>query len=108
MDDLQIHIQEDLAGSLRGDVRCDPLTVSMYSTDGSLYQVPPTGVVWPRDRDDVVAVARFAAENNLPLHPRGAGSGIAGSALGGGLVVDFSRYMRRILEIGESTVRVEP
>ncbi|MCA9116616.1 MAG: FAD-binding protein [Planctomycetaceae bacterium] len=80
----------------------------MYSTDGSLYQVPPTGVVWPRDRDDVVAVARFAAENNLPLHPRGAGSGIAGSALGGGLVIDFSRYMRRILEIGESTVRVEP
>ena len=108
MDDLQVRIQEDLAGALRGEVRCDPLTTSMYATDGSLYQVQPAGVAWPHDRDDVVALARYAAERNLPLIPRGAGSGIAGSAVGEGLVVDFSRTMNRVLSIDETTVRVEP
>ncbi|MBW3539612.1 MAG: anaerobic glycerol-3-phosphate dehydrogenase subunit C [Planctomycetes bacterium] len=108
MDDLQRRILEDLTGLIRGEIRCDPLTVSMYASDGSLYQVRPLGVVWPRNRDDVVLVARYAAEKNVPLVARGAGTSVAGCPLGPGLIVDFSRYMRRILHIGDSTVRVEP
>lgn len=108
MDEQQRHIMEDLSGLLKGEVRCDPLTVSMYSTDASLYQVAPLGVVYPRDGEDVVTVARYSAETQIPLIPRGAGTGLAGGAVGSGLIVDFSRYMHRIEEIGSETVRIQP
>src|SRR5258708_4186916 len=80
----------------------------MYATDGSLYHVPPLGAVAPRHRDDVVALVKYAAQERIPLVPRGAGTGLAGESLGQGLVVDFSRHMRQIEAIGETTVRVQP
>lgn len=108
MDERRQRLIEDLAGLLKGEIRCDALTVAQYASDASLYQVPPLGVVYPRDRDDVVAVARYAAEQHVPLVPRGAGSGVAGGAVGSGLVVDFSRFMRRIETVGDETIRVQP
>ena len=108
MDERRRRVIEDLSGALKGELRCDPLTVAMYASDASLYQIAPLGVVYPRDRDDVVLLARYSAEMDLPLVARGAGSGLAGSSLGSGLVIDFSRHMRRIEEIGEATVRVQP
>ena len=56
----------------------------------------------------MVAVVRYAAENKLPIHARGAGTGLAGESLGTGIVVDFSRYMRRILRTDADSVRLQP
>ena len=89
MDDLRRRIVEDLSGLLEGELRCDPLSVSMYASDGSLYQIAPLGVAYPKHRDDVVTLSRYAAEANIPLIARGAGTGIAGSVLGSGLFVDY-------------------
>ncbi len=100
-------IQEDLRGQIAGDVHCDDLFVQLYASDGSIYEIPPLGVVRPRSVDDVVATVRYAAANEISLHARGSGSGLAGGALGRGLVVDFSRYLHRVLKVGEDTVRVE-
>jgi len=108
VEDRRSRIIEDLTPELQGEIRCDPLTVSMYSTDGSLYQMPPVGVVFPKHREDVVAVVRYAAQEKIPLIPRGAGTGLAGESLGPGLVLDFSRHMRQIESIGATTVRVQP
>lgn len=108
MEDRRPRIIEDLTPVLQGEIRCDPLTVSMYSSDGSLYQMPPLGVVFPRHRDDVIALVKYAAQERIPLIPRGAGTGLAGESLGVGLVVDFSRHMRQIEAIGPTTVRVQP
>lgn len=108
MDERQQHLIEDLSGVFRGELRCDPLTLSIYSSDASIYEIPPMAVAFPKDRADVVTLARYAGETNIPLVPRGAGSGVAGGAIGSGVVVDFSRSMRRIEEIGESTVRLQP
>lgn len=109
MEEQQVrNIVEDLTGLLQGEIRCDRLTVGMYANDGSLYEIRPIGVVFPRSRDDVIALARYAAEQNIPLIPRGAGTGLAGESLGTGLVVDFSRHMRHIESIGSETVRVQP
>lgn len=108
MEDRRPRIIEDLTPVLQGEIRCDPLTVSMFSTDGSLYQMPPLGVVFPRHREDVVALVQYAAQERIPLIPRGAGTGLAGESLGPGLVVDFSRHMRQIEAIGATTVRVQP
>jgi len=108
MDEERQRIQEDLAGLLEGEVRCDPLTVAMYSSDASLYQVTPLGVAFPRCSEDVIALSEYASETGTSLTARGAGTGLAGSALGQGIIVDFSRYMHRIEHIDEKTVRVQP
>ena len=76
MEDRRPRIIEDLTPVLQGEIRCDPLTVAMYSTDGSLYQLPPLGVVFPRDQEDVVALVQYAAHERIPIIPRGAGTGL--------------------------------
>jgi FAD/FMN-containing dehydrogenase/Fe-S oxidoreductase len=108
VDEQQRRVTEDLAGLLAGEIRCDPLTVAMYSSDASLYQIAPMGIVYPRNCDDVITLARYSSEREIPMIARGAGSGVAGQVVGQGLVVDFSRHMSRIEQIGEKTVRVQP
>src|SRR5436190_19124741 len=103
----QRRIRDDLEGIVRGDVLFDDITRTLYSTDASLFEVRPLGVVAPRDEEDVCALVRYAAEHEIPLVPRGAGTGVAGGALGGGLVVDLGRYLREILEVDADTVRVQ-
>jgi FAD/FMN-containing dehydrogenase/Fe-S oxidoreductase len=100
--------RDDLKGLLKGEPLFDELSRSLYSTDASIFQVQPAGVVVPRDEEDVQALVRYAAENRLALVPRGAGTGVAGEALGSGLIVDFSRHFRTIGEVGAQTVRVQP
>src|SRR3990172_9472533 len=100
----------DLARAVKGEVRFDPYARLLYSTDASAYQIEPIGVVIPRDRDDVAAVMEITARHRVPVLARGDGSSLAGQAVGAAVVVDFSKYMRRILEINpeERWVRAEP
>lgn len=108
MDSDRQRIEEDLRGQLAGEVCCDDLHVQLYASDASVYEIRPLGVVRPRHAADVAATVRYAAENELPLHPRGAGTGLAGESLGPGLVVDFSRYMTKVLDAGRpDAVRVQ-
>ncbi|MBM4071408.1 MAG: FAD-binding protein [Planctomycetes bacterium] len=99
---------DDLKGFVKGELHFDAIARALYSTDASIFQVTPAGVVVPRDEADVQAVVRYAAENEVPLVARGAGTGVAGEALGSGLVLDLSRHFRQILEIGDDWVRVQP
>lgn len=108
MDKERRRIQDDLSGILRGDVDCDPVTTLLYASDASIYQIRPRGVVRPRTASDIALTVAYAAEHDLSLHARGSGSGIAGESLGDGLVIDLSRYMRRIEVHGDGrTVRAE-
>jgi FAD/FMN-containing dehydrogenase len=108
MDLERKRIEEDLRGVVAGDVICDDVGRSLYATDGSLFEVWPLAVVRPRSADDVAATVRWAAERNVPVHARGAGTSLAGSPLGQGIVIDCSRFMRRVVETGDTTVRVQP
>lgn len=101
-------IAEDLRGQIAGDVFSDDVMRRLYATDASLYEVQPAAVVRPRVTEDVVATVRYAAAEELPVHARGAGSGLAGGCVGSGVVIDFSRYMRRVLSDDGDTVRVQP
>ena len=107
MDLERQRIEEDLRGQIAGAVRCDDLFVQLYASDASIYEIAPLGVVQPRTVDDVAATVRYAVANQIPLHARGSGSGLTGGALGRGLVVDFSRYMRRVIHFEEQTARVQ-
>ena len=108
MDQERERIQDDLRGLIAGDVRCDDLMLQLYATDASIHEIKPLGVVRPRSTADVAATVQYAAEHHLPVMARGAGSGLAGESLGRGLIVDFSRYMRRIIRTEDSTVRLQP
>jgi len=108
MDPQRERIQADLRGLLSGEVFCDDPFTLMYASDASVYQMRPLGVVRPRGLSDVQAVVRYAAEQSIPIHARGAGTGLAGESLGPGLMVDFSRSMRRIVGISGDTVTVQP
>lgn len=108
MDPERQRIQDDLRGLIAGDVRCDDLFLQLYASDASIFEIKPLGVVRPRSTDDVVACVRYASENHIPVHARGAGTGLAGESIGPGLVLDFSCYMRRILSTDDDTVRIQP
>src|SRR5579871_197156 len=101
-------VEDDLKGLIKGELQFDELSRSLYSTDASIFQVRPLGVVVPRDEEDVQALVRYAAEHQLPLIARGAGTGVAGESLGTGIIIDLSRHFRSIVQMDEETVRVQP
>lgn len=92
------------------DVDDSSLARALYSSDASLYRVEPTVVVRPHDLDEVHAVLEACRATGTPLTSRGAGTSIAGNAVGTGVVLDFSKHMNRILAVDEATAtaQVEP
>ena len=89
-------------------VAFDNLTRQIYATDASIYQIVPKAVAFPRTAQQASSVIRAAADVNISITPRGAGSGLTGGAIGDGLIVEFSRHNRDIydLDLEKRTVRV--
>jgi FAD/FMN-containing dehydrogenase/Fe-S oxidoreductase len=90
---------EKLAGRIAGDVCWQRIDRLLLATDASIFFREPAAVVYPKHTGDVVETVGFARRHGIPVHPRGAGSGLCGSALGSGIVVDFTRHMNRLLDI---------
>jgi len=88
-----------LRGRVRGDVRFDGYTRMLYSTDASLYQIQPVGVVIPKRAEDVQATVEIAARYGVPVLPRGGGSSLAGQTVGAAIVIDFSKYMNDVINV---------
>ena len=93
------HITAQLNQLLDGDVDATALTRAIYSTDASNYRVVPDIVVLPRHGDDVVAAVKLARDYSLSVTARGGGTSCAGNSVGPGLVLDFSKYMNKVLDI---------
>ncbi|HEV8051777.1 MAG TPA: FAD-linked oxidase C-terminal domain-containing protein [Parachlamydiaceae bacterium] len=90
---------KELKSKIKGEVHHDPITCAIYSVDASIYEVKPIGVVIPKDKDDLITTLKIAAKNSIPVTPRGAATGITGSCLGQGLIIDISTHLNKILEI---------
>ncbi len=101
-------IAEDLRGLVAGEVLCEDADRAVYATDASVFERRPLAVVRPRSSDDVAAIVGWAAERGISVHPRGGGTGLAGDALGTGIVLDTGRFMRRIIHTSATQVRVQP
>ncbi|KAA0084635.1 FAD-binding oxidoreductase [Mycolicibacterium sp. P9-64] len=86
------------------------LTRALYSSDASIYRVQPGAVAFPRTRDDVDAIVAACSLNSVPVTSRGAGTSIAGNAVGTGIVIDHSRHLNGVLDIDAETssARVQP
>ncbi|MFQ5894617.1 MAG: FAD-binding and (Fe-S)-binding domain-containing protein, partial [Nitrospinota bacterium] len=100
----------ELRAALEGEVRFDAYSRKLYSTDASMYQVEPVGVVIPRSAGDVQRTLEIAAIHRVPVLPRGGGTSLAGQTVGRALVLDFSKYMNRAPEHDAEAgwARVEP
>ena len=103
-------VAASLRGQIEGDVRFDSYSRMLYSTDASIYQIMPLGVVMPRTADDVQCVLEHANRFGLSVLPRGGGSSLAGQAVGASIVLDFSRYMNQALALDPEarTLEVQP
>jgi len=106
----KISFIENLRKSIKGDVLADEYSLGMYSTDASHYQIRPVAVVLPKDESDVKKAVEIARNNKIKILPRGAGTSLAGQTVGEAMVIDFSKYMNKILEFNEKErwVRVQP
>ncbi|HUY31155.1 MAG TPA: FAD-linked oxidase C-terminal domain-containing protein [Pirellulales bacterium] len=103
-------LEEELRGKVRGEVRFDDGSRALYATDASNYRQIPIGVVVPRDEEDVVETVAAARRHGAPVLGRGGGTSLAGQCCNVAVVLDFSKYMRNILELDPhgQRARVQP
>jgi FAD/FMN-containing dehydrogenase/Fe-S oxidoreductase len=103
-------LRRELASQISGEVRFDALSRALYATDASVYQIPPIGVVVPKNRADILAALEICRRFRCPITMRGGGTSQAGQAIGDGIQIDTSKYYNRILEVNaeQRWARVEP
>ncbi|MBF6082706.1 FAD-binding oxidoreductase [Nocardia cyriacigeorgica] len=109
-DGARVRLARVLRRRIGGEVDVSPRRRAEYSSDASNYRVLPEAVVFPRADDDVAAVLDVARAEGLPVTARGAGTSVAGNAIGPGIVLDFSRHLDAVLELDPErrTARVQP
>ncbi len=102
--------EQELRNRVTGDVSFDDITLGIYATDASIYQITPVALVLPRDENDVIAAVETAAMHSVSILPRGGGTSLGGQGVGPSMIIDFTRYMNQILELNvkERWVRVQP
>ena len=102
--------EQELRARVAGDVAFDDVTLGIYATDASIYQIKPVALVVPHDEADVRASVRIAADHKISILPRGGGTSLGGQAVGASMVLDFSKYMNQVIELNveERWVRVQP
>jgi FAD/FMN-containing dehydrogenase/Fe-S oxidoreductase len=103
-------LESDLRRHIRGEVRFADGDRGMWASDAGNYRMIPLGVVLPRDAGDVAETVAAARRHGAPIVPRGGGTGIPGQTVNRGIVIDFSKYMNRILELDpqRKIARIEP
>ena len=99
-----------LRREIKGDVLLDDFSRGRYSTDASIYQLMPLGVVIPKDDHDVEVAVQIAAEAGIPVLPRGSGTSQNGQAIGEALLIDSTRHLNKILDFKPEaqTISVQP
>src|SRR5438477_10216306 len=103
-------LAQHLRKEIQGEVRFDHASRRLYSTDASIYQIEPLGVVIPRTVEDIVATVQIAGEMHIPITARGGGTSLSGQSIGPGVVLDCSKYLNSILDIDPAArrARVQP
>src|SRR5918994_5717449 len=105
-----LDLEAELKERIEGEVKFDRYTRLLYSADASIYQIEPIGIVVPRHKGDVQAAIETANRFHAPILSRGGGTSLAGQAVGHAIVLDFSKYMRNVLEVNKQELwcRVQP
>src|ERR671931_1581394 len=109
-DGWALDLEATLQQTITGEVRFDSGGRALYATDLSIYRQVPVGVVIPRTIDDVVTTVQACRERGVPILGRGCGTSLAGQCCNVAVVIDFSKYLNRIvaLDAGRRTATVQP
>jgi len=101
---------ELLREGIEGELSYTDLTRTIYSTDASVYKEVPVAVVWPKNKNDLKKILKFASEEKTGVTLRAGGTSLAGQVVASGIIADISKYMNKIIEINkeEMWARVEP
>ena len=103
-----MRIADDLLRIAKGEVLTDDWSRQVYSVDASHYEIEPAAVAFPVDEHDVQQACEYGFTKKVPVTARGAGTGLLGQSLSGGIVLDFTKHMNRVIEIGDDYVTVQP
>jgi len=105
-----VELEKELQKTVKGEVRFDRGSRALYAADASNYRQIPIGLVVPRDDDDVIACVVACKKYGAPVLPRGAGTSLAGQCCNVAVVLDFTKYMNRILDLDPNArvARVQP
>src|ERR1700716_1742888 len=103
-------LENELKRVVKGEVRFDRGSRALYASDGSNYRQIPIGLVVPRDEEEVIAAGAACRKYGAPVLPRGAGTSLAGQCCNVAVVLDFTKYMNKILELDSDRgfARVQP
>ncbi len=103
-------IGKEISSKVNGKTLFDEFSRGRYSTDASVYQIKPLGVVLPKDTNDVLSLMEYSQKNSVPLLARGGGSSQCGQTVGESVVLDYSKHQNKILELNveEKYVWVQP
>ncbi|MGF1581379.1 MAG: FAD-binding oxidoreductase [Gemmataceae bacterium] len=99
-------LAKHLARHFEGEVRFDETSRKLYSTDASIYEVRPLGILLPKTQTDLAMGVQLCLELELPIIPRGAGTSVSGQSLGNGIVIDCSKYLNRVIALDPDNRRV--
>src|SRR4051812_3051768 len=104
------NLERELAASIKGAVKFDDGYRALYATDSSNYRQVPIGVVFPKDKQDIITTVALCNKYHAPVLCRGGGTSLAGQCCNVAVVMDFSKYYNRILDFNQkdNTVVVEP
>jgi len=104
-----LRIADDLLRIAKGEVLDDSWSKRIYSVDASYYEIEPAAVTYPVDEHDVSQICEYSSFNRVPITARGAGTGLLGQSLSdGGIILDFTKHMNRVLEVENGHVIVQP
>src|SRR5438034_8549839 len=103
-------LEAEVRNNVRGEVRFSDGDRALYSTDSSNYRQLPIGVVIPRDRSDVITTVAICRKFGAPITCRGGGTSLAGQCCNVAVIIDFTKYMNRVIDVDTrgKLARVEP
>lgn len=100
----------ELSSRFQGEIGLDKASRILYSTDASIYQIEPLGVLFPKTQDDLLSSVELAVKYKIPIIPRGSGSSLGGQVVGQALILDCSRHLNKLVSLDKEshTAVVEP
>jgi FAD/FMN-containing dehydrogenase len=103
-----IPISDELSRISKGEILSDDWSKEIYSVDASHYSIKPSVIICPFDKHDLSEICQYGYSKNISITARGSGTGLLGQSLNDNIVIDFTKHMNKILEIGNDYVLVQP
>ncbi len=101
-------LKDDLKEIIKGEILDDEESLTKYSKDASIFIIKPQLIVIPKDTEDIKNIVLFAGKNNISITPRSGGTDMTGAAIGGGIILDMTKYFNKVIKVSPDSTIVQP